>query len=56
MRFNVVASDRAVLAGRQAHTCVALDQLPSPMILGMPFLADMNPTIDWYAKSAMFGD
>ena len=53
--FNIVASDGAILPGRQAHTCVVLDQLPSPVILGMPFLDDMKPTMDWYAKSMMFG-
>ena len=44
------------MPGRQAHLCVVLDYLPSPMILGMPFLTDTNPTINWYAKSVMFGD
>ena len=52
----MVALDRVIVPGRQAYTCVVLDQLPSPVILGMPFLADINPTIDWYAISAMFGD
>ena len=56
MRFNIVASDRAIVPGRQAYSCVVLDQSPSPMVLGMPFLADTNPTIDWEAKSVMFGD
>ena len=53
---NMVASDRAIVPGRQAHTCVVLDRLPSRVILGMPFLGDTNPTIVWYAKSAIFGD
>ena len=52
----MVASDRAIVPGRQVHTCVVLDQLPFPVILRMPFLADTNPTIDWYAKSAIFGN
>ena len=56
VHFNLVASGRAIVSGRQVHTCVVLDQLPSPMILGMPFLADTNPTIDWYAKSVIFGE
>ena len=56
MRFNIVALDVAIVPGRQAHSCLVLDRLPSPVILGMPFLADTNPTIVWYAKSAMFGD
>ena len=45
--FNMVASDGAIVPGRQAHLCVVLDQLPSPVVLGMPFLADTNPTINW---------
>ena len=52
----MVASDEVIVPGRQAYTCVVLDRLPSPVILGMPFLADTNPTIDGYTKSAMFGD
>ena len=54
--FNVMALDRVIIPGRQAHTYMVLDQFPSLVILGMPFLADMNPTIVWYTKSAMFGD
>ena len=54
--FDMVTSNRAIVPGRQAHSRVVLDHLPSPVIIGMPFLADINPTIDWYAKSAMFGD
>ena len=56
VHFNMVASDGAIVPGRQAHTCVVLDQFPSPVVLGMPFLADTNPIIDWYAKSVIFGD
>ena len=56
MCFNMVASDRGIIPGRQVHICVILDQLPSAVILGMPFLADTNPTIDLYAKSAIFSD
>ena len=52
----MVASDRAIVLCRQAHICVVLDQLPSPIVLGMPFLADTNPTINWYAKSEMLSD
>ena len=47
VRFNMVAWDGAIVPGRQAHSCVVLDRLPSPVVLGMPFLADTNPTIDW---------
>ena len=46
VHFNMVALDRAILPGRQAHSCVVLDGLPSPIVLGMPFLANTNPTID----------
>ena len=56
MHFNIVALDGAIVPGRQAHKCMVLDRLPYLVILGMPFLADTNPTIDWYVKSAMFGD
>ena len=35
------------MPGRQAHSCVVLDQLPSLVVLGMLFLADTNSTIDW---------
>ena len=52
----MVASDGVIVPGRQVYTYVVLDQLPSPVILGIPFLADTNPAIDWYAKSAMFGN
>ena len=51
-----MAADRAIVLGRQAHTCMVLDQLPSPVILGMPFLAETNLTINFYANSIMFGD
>ena len=44
------------MADRQEYSCVVLDQLPSLVILSMLFLVDTNPTIDWYAKFAMFGD
>ena len=47
VHFNMVALDRAIVPGRQAHSYVVLDRLPSPVVLGMPFLADTNPTIDW---------
>ena len=47
VHFNMVALDGAIVPCRQAHSCVLLDQLPSPVVLGMPFLADTNPTIDW---------
>ena len=56
VHFNMVALDGAIVPGRQAHSCMVLDQLPSPVILSMPFLADMNATINWYAKYAIFGD
>ena len=45
--FNMVALDGAIVPGRQAQLCVVFDQLPSPVVLGMPFLADTNPTFDW---------
>ena len=47
VNFNMVALDGVIVPGRQAHSGVVLDQLPSPVVLGMPFLADANPTIDW---------
>ena len=47
VRFNIVALDGAIVPGRQAHSCMVLDLLPSTVVLGMPFLADRNPTIDW---------
>ena len=56
MRFNIVASDKVIVSGRQAYTYVVLDQWPSPVVLGMPFLANTNPAIDWYTESAIFGD
>ena len=56
VRFNIVVLDGGIVPGRQTHSCVVLDCLPSPVSLGMPFLADMNPTIGWFAKSMMFGD
>ena len=56
VHFNMVALEGTIVPGRQAHSCVVLNQLPSPVILGMLFLADTNPNIDWYAKSAIFGD
>ena len=56
VHFNMVALDGMIVPGRQAHSCVALDHLPSPVILGIPFLADTNLTIDWYAKFAIFGN
>ena len=56
MCFNMMALDGAIVPGKQAHSCVVLDCLPFLVILGMPFLADTNPTIDWYAKSVIFGD
>ena len=43
----MVATDGAIVPGRQAYTCVVLDQLPCPVFLGMPFLVNTNPTIDW---------
>ena len=43
----MVASDGAIVPGRQAHSYVVLDQVLSPVVLGMLFLADTNPTIDW---------
>ena len=43
----MVASDGVVVPGRHAYTSVVLDQFPSPVVLGMPFLAGMNPTNDW---------
>ena len=42
----MVALDGAIVPGRQAHTYVVLDKLPSPVILGMLFLAIINPSID----------
>ena len=45
--FSMVALDDVIVLGRQAHSYVILDQLPSSVVLGMPFLADTNPTIDW---------
>ena len=56
VHFNMVASDGAIVPARQAHTCVVLSQLPSPLILSMPFLTNANATIDCYAKSVMFGN
>ena len=47
VHFTMVASDGAIVPGRQAHSCVVLDQLLSPVVLGVPSLADTNPTIDW---------
>ena len=47
VHFNMVALDGAIVPGRQAHSCVVLDRLPSPVVLGMSFLADTNPSIDW---------
>ena len=52
----MLASDGAIMPGKQAHTCVVLDWFPFPVTLGMPFLADTDSTIDWYAKSVIFGD
>ena len=42
----MVAIVGAIVPGRQAYTHVVLDRLPSPVVLGMPFLADTNPTIN----------
>ena len=47
VRFYMMALDRALVPGRQAHSCMVLDQLPPLVVLGMPFLANTNPTIDW---------
>ena len=47
MCFNMVASDGALVPGRQVYLCVVLNQLPPIVVLGMPFLADTNPSIDW---------
>ena len=47
LHFNMVDLDGEIVPGRQTHSCMVLDQLPSPIVLGMPFLANTNPTIDW---------
>ena len=56
VHFNKVALDRTIVLGRQVYSYVVLDQLPSPVILGMLFLANTSSNIDWYTKSVMFGD
>ena len=43
----MMALDGVIMLGRQAHSYVVLDQLPSLVVPGMPFLANTNPIIDW---------
>ena len=37
-------------------TCYVLDVLPGPVVLGMPWLRDVNPAIDWSTATVNIGN
>ena len=43
VHFNMVALDGAIMPTKQAYSCVVLDWLPSPVVLGMLFLVSTYP-------------